>query len=241
MGETLRSMLGETWTATVAGATRLLPRLAMAVLILLVGLLVGRLLRALTLRFFFALRLDRASDRLGLSALLARGDARYTVAEAVATLVYWLVLVLALQMLGWVLGLEAVTKFFGQVLDYLPHVLVAVVIALAGLAIGSLFGGAVQVAAANADVPVARPLGRIVKYMIAFFALALSFEELNIASHLLTTTFLVVVGAGCFGVALAFGLGCKDLARDMAVRWMSRRQEASDSEQQHKNVPHSRP
>lgn len=233
MGETLRSMLSETWTATATSVTRLLPKLAMAVLILLVGLLVGRVLRALTLRFFFALRLDRASDRLGLSALLARGDARYTVAEAVATLVYWLVLVLAFQMLGWVLGLVAVTNFFGQVLDYLPRVLVAVVIALVGLAIGALFGGAVQVAAANAGLPVARPVGRVVKYIIAFFALALAFEQLNIASRLLTTTFLIVVAAGCFGVALAFGLGCKDLAREMVVRWLSRRQEAPTRRENH--------
>ncbi len=157
-------------------------------------------------------------------------SARYTVAEGVATLVYWLVLVLAFQMLGWVLGLVAVTNFFGQVLDYLPRVLVAVVIALVGLAIGTLFGGAVQVAAANADLPVARPLGRVVKYVIAFFALALAFEQLNIASRLLTTTFLIVVAAGCFGVALAFGLGCKDLAREMFARWLSQRREASESQ-----------
>lgn len=224
MGETLRSMLIQTWASTVDGITTLLPKLVMAVLILVVGLLVGRLLRALTLRFFFALRLDRASNRLGLSALLTRGDARYTVAEAVATLVYWLVLVLAFQMLGWVLGLQAVAEFFGQILAYLPRVVIAIMIALVGMAIGAFFGGAVQVAAANADVPVARPLGRVVKYIITFFALALAFEELNITSRLLTTTFLVIVGAGCFGVALAFGIGCKDLARDMAVRWLSRRQ-----------------
>jgi hypothetical protein len=227
MGETLVSMLRDTWDAMKTGIMDLLPKLVVAVVILVVGLLVGRLLRALTLRFFVALRLDRASDRLGLSALLARGDARYTVAEVVATVVYWLVLVLALQMLGWALGLQAVVDFFAAVLDYLPRVAVAVVIALLGVAIGSFFGGAVQVAAANAGMSGSRPLGRLVKYVVALFALAVAFEQLEIASRLLTTTFLVVVGAATFGVALAFGLGCQDLARDVVTGWITRRQERS--------------
>jgi hypothetical protein len=217
-------MLEEAWTSTMDGITYLLPKLVMAVLILVVGVLVGRLLRALTLRFFIALRLDRVSDRLWISALLERGDARHTVAEVVATVVYWLVLILALQMLGGVLGLQTMAHFFGQVLGYLPRVFVAVVVALVGAAIGSFFGGAVQVAAANAGLQVARPLGRLVKYAVVFFALTLAFEQLQIASRLLTTTFLVVVGAFSLGVALAFGIGCKDLARDLVVGWIARRE-----------------
>ena len=233
MGATLASMLNDIWEATRTTLAHLLPKVAIAVLILTLGLLVGRLLRAVTLRFFVALRLDRVSDRMGLSALLARGDARYTVAEVAATIVYWLVLVLALQMLGWALGLQTIVDFFGEVLNYLPHVGVAVVIAVVGIVIGSFFGGAVQLAAANAGISVARPLGRLVKYVIVFFALAVAFEQLQIASRLLTDTFLVVVGAVAFGAALAFGLGCKDIVRDIVAGWITRRHDRDN----HRDAP----
>lgn len=227
MGESLRSMLSETWVAMTSGVAHLLPKLIVAILILVLGMLAARLLRALTLRFFVALRLDRASDRLALNALLARGDARYTVAEVVATIVYWFILLLALQMLGWVLGLQTVVDFFGEVLGYLPRVAVAVAIAVVGAVIGSFFGGAVQMIAANAGMPGARAIGRLVKYAVVFFAMAVAFEQLQIASRLLADTFLVVVGAASFGIALAFGLGCKDLARDLMAGWIMRRQDRS--------------
>jgi Mechanosensitive ion channel, conserved TM helix len=227
MGETLRSMLRDTWTTTLQGLTQLLPKLVVGALIVVVGLLVGRLVRALTVRFFIALRLDRVSDRLGLSAFLARGDAQYTVAEVVGTIIYWLVVMLSLQMMGLVLGLQGLADFFGQILTYLPRLVVATVIVAVGTAIGSFFGSAVQVASANSGFPVSRALGRTVKYLIVFFALALAFEELDIASRLLATTFLVLIGAFALTLALAFGLGCRDLAREAVERWMRGKQDGT--------------
>ena len=222
MGDSLRAMLRDTWQVTVDGATRFLPKLLVGILILLVGLVLARLIRGLTAKFFVALRLDRASDRLGISAFLARGDAQYTVAEVVATLTYWLILILALQVLGLVLGFEGLVHFFAQILAYLPRLVVALAIVLVGMAIGSFFGGAVQVAAANSGVSAARPFGRIVKYLIGFFALAVAFEQLQIASQLLVTTLQILIGGAALAAAIAFGGGCKDLAREAVVRWLHR-------------------
>ena len=222
MGDSFREMLNETWLLTVDGATRFLPKLLVGTLILLVGLMLARLIRGLTAKFFVALRLDRASDRLGISAFLARGDAHYTVAEVLATFIYWLVLILALQVLGLVLGFEGLSHFFAQILAYLPRLVVALAIVLVGLAIGSFFGGAVQVAAANSGVQASRPLGRIAKYLIGFFALAVAFEQLQIVSQLVVTTLQILIGGVSLAAAIAFGVGCKDLAREAVVRWLHR-------------------
>jgi Mechanosensitive ion channel, conserved TM helix len=227
MQESLRSMLVTTWTTTVQSIASLLPRLVTGILIVLAGLIVGRLVRALTLRFFTALRMDRMSDRLGISAFLARGDARYTLAETLATLMYWLVLILALQIMGWVLGLTGLVDFFGQVLGYLPRLVVGVIIVLVGTALGGFFGSAAQVASANSGLRMSRPLGRMVKYAIVFFSVALALEELEIATRLLTTTFLVIVGATCLALAISFGLGCQDLARQTVERWLTHDQDAA--------------
>jgi len=217
-------MLSQTWTSAVEGVAQMLPKVLIGVLIVAVGLILGRLLRALTLRFFVALRLHRMSDRIGVSAFFARGDARYTVAEVLATIVYWLVLMLALQTMGWVLGLEGLVNFFGQVLNYLPRLVVAAVIVLVGTALGAFFGGAIQIATANSGLRVSRPLARMVKYAIVFFSVALALEDLEIATRLLTITFLIIVGSMGVAFALAFGLGCRDLARSAVEKWLGAEQ-----------------
>jgi|DewCreStandDraft_2_1066082.scaffolds.fasta_scaffold00147_39 fumarate reductase subunit C len=230
MTESFRTILQKAWFVVAEQVANFLPKLLAGVIVLLIGFVIARLVRGLTARFFVAVRLDRISDRLGISAFLARGDVRYTVAEILATVIYWLVLLLSFQLLGLVLGLEGLAHFFGQILGYLPRLVVALVIILAGILIGSFFGGAVQVAASNAGFPAAKPLGQTVKYLISFFALVMALEELRIATQLLVATLQIVIAAVALALALAFGLGCKDLAGEAVRRWVSRTSNPSGGE-----------
>jgi len=236
MADSLRAMLNKTWAVIVEQVVNLLPKLLGGLLLLLVGLVIARLIRGLAVRFFVAIRLDRLSDRLGISVYLARGDVRHTVAEVLATVIYWLVLLFSLQVMGLVLELEGLANFFGQILGYLPRVVVALVIILVGIAIGSFFGGAVQVASSNAGFPASRPLGQTVKYLIGFFALVMALEQLQIATELLVSTLQIVIAAVALALALAFGLGCKDMAREAVTGWLSKSQSPPKTEQDNSDV-----
>jgi hypothetical protein len=237
MTENLKSMLTKMWVVLQQQATSFLPKLIVGFLVLLIGLVVARLIRALTARFFLAIRLDRISDRLGISAFLARGDIRHTVAEILATLVYWLVLVFSLQILGVTLGLEGVANFFTQILSYSPRVVVALIIFSMGVGIGFFFGGAVQVAASNAGFPAAKPLGATVKTLVSFFALVMALEQLQIATQLLVSTMQIVIAAVAFALALAFGLGCKDLAGVAVQNWLGKAHAQQPKEQKNAGAP----
>jgi hypothetical protein len=110
--------------------------------------------------------------------------------------------------------------FFGQILGYIPRIVVALVIVAAGIAVATFFGGAVHLAASNAGFPAARPVGAIVKYLIGFFALVMALEQLQIATKLLVTTLQIVIAAVALALALAYGLGCRQLARESVESWL---------------------
>ncbi len=227
MTENLREMLQRTWEVVARQAAEFVPKLLAGILILILGILIARLVRGLTARFFLAIRLDRISDKLGISAFLARGDVRYTVAEILATTIYWLVLIFSFRILGLTLGLEGMAAFFGEILSYIPRLLVALTIVLVGIAFGFFFGEAVQVAASNAQFPAAKALGATVKALIGFFAFAMALEELDIATRLFVTTMEIVIGAAAFALALSFGLGCKDIAGNAVQAWLRKSRESS--------------
>jgi hypothetical protein len=228
MSESVHAMLIKTWSVVLDRTALFLPKLLVGIVILIVGLVVARLVRGLAARLFLAIRLDRISDRMGISAFLARGDVRHTVAEILATAVYWLVLIVSLQILGVALGFEGMSAFFAEILGYLPRIIVALVIIMAGVAVGSFFGGAVQVAGSNAGLPGAKAVGAAVKYLVSFFALVMALEQLKIATQLLVATLQIVIGAVALALALAFGLGCKDLARQAVQDWLSKSRKESN-------------
>jgi hypothetical protein len=230
MVESLRQMWEKMWSILLDQTATLLPKVVVGAFILLVGLVLARLVRGIAARFFLAIRLDKVSDRMGLGAFLARGDIRHTIAEILGTAIYWLALLFTLQVLGLTLGLPGMAAFIGQILGYLPRLVVALAIAVAGIAVATFFGSAVQAAASSVGFPAARPLATATKYLIGFFAIVMALEHLQIATALLVTTLEIVIGAVALALALAYGLGCKDLARDSMQRWLARNREAPSPE-----------
>ena len=93
----------------------------------------------------------------------------------------------------------------------MPDVLAGIIVLVLGLFFGSLVGGIVQTAAANAGIGQAKGLGQIARMVVIIFASVVALEKF-FRSMVIQTTFTIVVAAVAFGAALAFGLGCKDIA-----------------------------
>jgi hypothetical protein len=219
MLESFKALFSKSYSIAMEQMVSLLPKVLAGILILFLGYAIARIVRGLAAQFFLAIRLDRFAQRLGLSGFLARGDVRYTIAEILATSIYWLVLILSLDILGATFGLHSVTAFFGAILVYIPRIAVALAILVAGIVVGSFFGSAVQVAGSNARFSGAAAAGVGVSYLIGFFALVMALEHLQLATQLLVTTLQIVIAAVALALALAFGLGCKDLAAQTVKAW----------------------
>lgn len=219
MLESFKTLFSKSYGIAMERMEIFFPKLLAGILILVIGYVIARIIRGIAAQFFLAIRLDRFAKRIGLSGLLARGDVRYTIAEILATSIYWLVLILSLEILAATLGLNSAADFFGQILAYIPRIAVALAILVVGIVVGSFFGSAVQVAGSNAGFSGAGPAGAGVRYLIGFFALVMALEHLQLATHLLVATLQIVIAAVALALALAFGLGCKDLAAQTVKSW----------------------
>ena len=171
------------------------------------------------MRFFIVLRLDLLANRLGLTDFLDQADLRHLVAEILATVVYWIVVLLGLEAGGVLLELEPLTRAAQTILGFGPRLAVAAIMLVAATTAARLSSLATERVAARARFPAARGLARAVRVLIVFFGLVMALEHLRIATPLLIGGVQILLAGVVFGVALAFGLGCKDMARDAAVRW----------------------
>ncbi len=204
----------------VARIAAFLPSLVAALLVLLAGWLLARAARLLIFRFLLAVRFDVASEKAGIDEVLIRADLRQNPTELVAALGQWLILLLALMTAINTLGLSSLSDLLAQVLLYLPKVIAAVVVLILGLFFASFLAGVVRTAAASAGMGEADVLGTLARYAIVTFTVAVTLEELGIGAALVRSAFVILFGAVALALALAFGLGCKDLAREWMVRYL---------------------
>lgn len=157
-----------------------------------------------------------------MGAILRKGAVSYTFAELLGVFVYWLILLGALVAAVNTLGLTATAELLDRVLLYIPNVVAGVIILTLGGFFAAMLGSLVQTVAANAGVKQSRGLGSVTKVVLMVFAIEVALEKF-IGMTTLHMQLNILIAAVAAGAALAFGLGCKDLAgrfaSDIVDKW----------------------
>jgi small-conductance mechanosensitive channel len=189
-----------------------LPILLGALLILIVGWLVAKIVRWIVDGVLKAARFDALADKAGVSEVLRKGDIRPTAREVVSSLVYWLIIIMVLVMAANALGLPKASDILASLFAYIPKVIAALLVLVVAMFLANFVSGIVQIAAGNAKLPKPQLLAGISRWAIVVFAVTIALAQLGIAPLLVSATFNIILGGIVLALALAFGLGGKDAA-----------------------------
>lgn len=187
------------------------PVLLGALLILLVGWLAARILQEVLVRALKTVRVDDLAQKAGLSEVLRKGAVAYSLSELLGVFLYWLVLLGTLVAAVNALGMTATAELLDRVLLYIPNVVAGVIILILGSFFAAMLGSIVQTVTANAGIKQSKGLGQVTKVVLMVFAIEVALEKF-IGMTTLHMQLNIVIAALAAGAALAFGLGCKDLA-----------------------------
>jgi hypothetical protein len=204
------------WAYTVA----YLPQLLGAIVILIVGWIVAKLLESGTETILEKTRFDMAVDRGGVRAALARTGSNLDPSSLVARLVFWIVFLVAILMAANALGLTAVANMFERLIAYIPNVIVAVLIIVMGMVIGEFVKDLIL--ASVGSLSGVNPVAHVAKIAIMTLAIFMALDQLGIARNIVVTAFTLVLGAVALAAGLAFGLGNRELAGEYMRRWVER-------------------
>ena len=200
-----------------------LPRILLAVLIVVVGWMVAKMVRFAIAKGLRAVNFNVLSERAGMDAFLHDGGIRADTTEILALLFYWLVILASLVIGFNLLGLEYITDLLGRVVWFLPKVMVALLILAFGAYFARFIGNAVIAYCRNIHLQDAEILGRLAQYAILAFVVLIALDQVNIGGEIVRQTFLIVLAGVVLALALAFGLGGKEWAAEMLERWWPRR------------------
>jgi len=201
-----------------AGIVAFLPSLFGAILILLIGLVIAKLLEKGTDALLERLHFDEALDRGGVNRTLARAGTKLDPSSLVARLVFWTVALIAILMASNALGLTAVSAMFYTLISYIPRVIVALLIVILGMVLGEFVKDVI--ATSMGGVSGFLVLGKAAKGVIVALALFMALDQLRVAPDIVRTAFTLLLGAAALAAGLAFGLGCRDLAGEHMRRWI---------------------
>ena len=206
-----------------------IPGLLGAGIVLIAGYLLAKFVQRLAARILRRVHLNDVLRRGGVA--VDRPGAHFNPQRVIASLLFWFVMFTALLVAANSLGLDSLAQVFSELVSYVPSVVAAIVIVILGIVLGDIVGGLIL--AGTSSLTGGPTLARAGKAGVIILAVFMSLQQLGVATDIVTTAFAIIFGAIALALALAFGLGNRDLAGEVTRAWYERykaEREAIDKE-----------
>lgn len=200
-----------------------LPRLALALAVLIAGWLAAKVVKFAVVRGLRAINFNVLTERAGMDGFLRQGGIQNDTTDIFGLLVYWLVIFAALVIAFNSLGLTYITDLIGQVVLFVPKVIVALVILAFGAYFAAFVGGTVVTYCRNVGIQDADLLGKLAQYAIVVFVVLIALDQVSVGGAIIRQSFLIILGGVVLALALAFGIGGQRWAAELLERWWPRR------------------
>lgn len=224
------------WSAalmtSLAGAMALffsaIPKVLGFLVILIAGWLVASLVEKGVAALLRTVKFNELSQRAGLADFVGRMGTSTDSSGLLAAVAKWFIRLIALVVAFDALGLPAVSQVLREFLLWLPNVVVAMVVLVIGGLLARALSNVVRGAVAKSALGDPDVLSRVAGGLVWAFAIVVAVNQIGVATALVNTLFMAVVGAIALALGLAFGLGGRETAGELVRDWYRRSRESKD-------------
>lgn len=205
--------LVQAFSGVWAGVVMYVPKIITAFIIFVLGWVIGAILGKVIAQIIKALKIERVFENTEVVDTFNRAGFQFSVGGFIGGLVKWFIVVVFLVASFDILGLSQVNEFLKNVvLEFIPNVIVAVFVLVAGALLADAVQRIVTGGAKAARIHSAQFFGSMARWAIWIFAVLIALSQIGIAREFMQTLFLGVVVMFALAGGLAFGLGGKEAA-----------------------------
>jgi hypothetical protein len=190
-----------------------LPRLLGFLIVLAVGFIVAKVVKSLLVKLLAKVGVDRALHSGSVGQYVNKAAPDLSPSRIIGTIAFWFIFLGALSIAVSQLGIAALNTFVQAIAAYLPNVIAAVLIFVIAGVVAAAVGG--LVARTMGDTPTGKIVGSVVPVLVMAIATFMILNQLQIAPEIVTITYAALIGGVFLAMALAFGLGGRDVAGQM--------------------------
>lgn len=188
------------------------PRMAMAFVVFLIGWLIAKTASSLLRKVLVSLKVDELGKRLNEVEFMQENRVQVRISSIFCSAVYYLLMMIFLIAATDLLGVQVISKFVGNIIDYFPKLLSAIAIVLIGVFVSDMISKAVRTACESLGIPSARIIATVVFYLLFVTILVSALAQADIETDFLANNITVLLGAGALAFAIGYGLASRDLA-----------------------------
>jgi hypothetical protein len=199
------------------------PNILGAILILLIGWLITKLVVYLLRKVLKVIKIDKLTDIVNEKDLFGKVDLKFNVTTVIVGFVKWIMFLVFLIVAADIMNWEIVSVEIGKLLSYLPKLFSAIALFMVGIYIASFIRNAIQGVFESFDLSGAKIISSLVFYIIAIIITVTALNQAGIDTDIITNNLTIILGAFLAAMALGFGIGSKDVIADLLRSFYTRK------------------
>ena len=219
----MKEKLLSAFTNLADSAIAAAPRVLVGIVLMVVGLAIAKIIEVV-LRFILTrIRFDSLMEKAGIDKTLQRVGLRQQLNVTIPRIVYFLTLIVLARTASDGLGLTAISGAIGAFFAYLPNIIAALLLLIVGAAVSQFASETVVEAGRNSGLDFAPALGKLVSGLIMFVVGMMAIGQLQIDTNMVRIVTSFILGAAALAFGLAFGLGTRDVVRNITAGFYLKR------------------
>ncbi|NND93231.1 MAG: mechanosensitive ion channel [Flavobacteriales bacterium] len=212
--EEIKNALAKSVTILLDMFSSAIPKLVLVVILLIVGILVGKLVRTIILKTMKAINVNKILDNMNLSPTLASIGIK-DVAKFTGSFAYWMILLVFIMAITEVIQMDMLTDGVGALLAYIPKLLAALVILVLGMFLCNIIKNVVFTAADSIGISGAKVISNIVYYVLFVFIAITAINQTGIDTSIITSNVTMIFGAMLLAFAVSYGIASRNIMSNM--------------------------
>jgi hypothetical protein len=217
------------WNAFTTKIGAFLPDLLAAIVIVILGWVLCNIIKRVVVRILRLCHFDTLAERAGIKPVLERGGINQSASDILGLLIFWFLFLIVIVATLETLNLSGATDTLNTIYLYIPKIVAALIMLILGLYFANFLETITRTSCANAGLQQAASIGRAAYIATTVFVVAGILEILDIASEIVIWAFILIFGAVCLALALAFGLGGRDVAGRYLEKWLEEKKAKVDA------------
>lgn len=205
-----------------------IPSIINAILILLVGWLIAKIIQWVILRLSHALGIDRMAEKSGVHRFLEKRGMKKGFSGILSMIGFWAIMLIVMVNFFNHLGLEVVSDLLNQLLLFIPNLLISCVLIIIGFYLAEFVSSLVVSSLEESNFENPELIGKLVFYSIGFFTVAISLTQMGIGETLITNIVSIFFGSIGLALAIAFGFGGRNWAKEIINKYFLKNDDHSN-------------
>lgn len=192
-----------------------IPKIIGAFLILIIGWIIAKLIKRGIVKLLKLIKFNYLTEKTGIDKFLQEGGSKADSIGIIGTLIYWILMLIVIIATLNSLNLTVASSLFNEIMLYLPNIIVAIIILIIGIYLARMFSQIIRTSLAGMKEVTSGLISQITYYAILVLTVFVTLGQLNLAKEIVTSAFIILFGAICLALALAFGLGGRESASEI--------------------------